>query len=236
MRGLFLSFFLVVTIANGAGSTLTLLAVGAFGAPLTSCSVEHFRSDDEHGSPRDYADHFRGLVGLDIPAGEYEAFLRCDEDVAHKHITVERADQVAVVARKENLINGERGNPKLMIALDGAPPAGESWWVRLLGLYNEKTDSSKFSGDHAALDAPDAGSYIVAVLSAGGYECIRQIDVFEQTRRWTFHRASCSFDLDRYAHLVDASATVNRKSGWYLEMQKDREEFLRQLQEAADKK
>src|SRR5215813_9861571 len=125
MRGLALLFHsavLIVTVANGADSTLSLVPLGAFGASLTSCRVEHFRDSGESGSSRDYADHFRGLVGLGIPAGKYEAFLRCNEGVVYKPITVERADQVAVIVRNENLIIGERGNPKLIIGLDSAPP------------------------------------------------------------------------------------------------------------------
>src|SRR5215469_4447014 len=58
----------------------TIVAVGAFGEPLTGCRVESFRlADTASNTQRDYKDHFRGLTARDLPAGEYDADIGCGE-------------------------------------------------------------------------------------------------------------------------------------------------------------
>jgi len=231
---------LAVAVTSGANSRVTVLAVDAFGRPLTGCRIESFRiSDDRLPKPHEFANHFRGLVGLGIPYGEYEGFLRCKEGSLHTYVVVDDTNKFAVAALNEDLIVGERGNPKLAISLDGPLAEGEVWWVRLVGLYKARSYAGDFSGprSEAVVDAPNAGSYLVTVLSTGGYECIKQVDLFEQTRRWKFHTSNCKFDLDRYANLVELPVSGNHwNTGWYREMQKEREAFFRSLQEASQKK
>ena len=229
---------MILEAADSGNSKVTMIAVGSFGEALTSCRVDSFRlSNTNPETLREYADHFRSLTGTGILAGQYDAFLRCNEGPVHAVITVEGPDHFQVVSRSERLIVGERGDPKLVVTLDMSQPPHETMWVRLVGVYNQKNYLGEFGSSSAAkLDAPDPGTYLVTVLSTGGYECVSEVDLFEDTRSWTFHRSSCTFDFDRYAHPVRATPGVNHlRSDWYIEMQKEREMFLRDLREASKK-
>lgn len=66
--------------------------------------------------------------------------------------------------------------------------------------------------------------------------CIKEVDLDERTRNWTFHQSECSFEFDRYAHLVQEGQKPDHlSSDWYREMQKDWETHFRHLREAAEK-
>jgi hypothetical protein len=225
---------------HGETSNLTIVVVSSFGEPLNSCRVESFRpyraTSETAG---EYSNRFLGLSAKGIPYGGYEAFLRCSEGPLHAVIGLDRSDQFEVIARNERVILGERGDPKLVIALDGSQPARSLWWVRLVGLYNLRNYVSEFSAAtrEARLDAPDPGSYLVTVLSTDGYHCVKEVDLVEDTRRWVFHASACNFEFDRYAHgLEGTGATNHTQSDWYRQIQRDRDAFFRMLQDKGQKK
>lgn len=177
MAGLLRSWWwllLALTLGTAVAedSNVTILAVGPFGEPLRSCRVEHFRSSDpEPQHPVDFKDHFSLLVGKKIPMGEYEAFVKCSEGPLRSRIALHESNQFEMIAMGRRVINGELGDAKLVIRLDGTRRKGEIWWVRLVGLYNQENYTDQFSGegDWARLDLPDPGTYLVTVLSTSGY-------------------------------------------------------------------
>jgi hypothetical protein len=129
--------------------------------------------------------------------------------------------------------------PRLAVKLDTAAPAEETWWIRLVGLYNGKTYTDRFAQgkSEATITDPDPGSYLVTVSSTKGYACVREVDLVESTNAWTFHPASCSFEFDRFAHLVQEEDKRNQKQGgWYDEMRADRDTLRRAIDEALRKK
>jgi hypothetical protein len=231
---------LILGSPHGESSDLRMVAVSSFGDPLTSCRVESFRASPAvPGMPQEYAGRFLGLTAKGIPFGRYEAFLRCSEGRLHAVIALDQSDQFEVVPRNERLIIGERGAPKLVISLDAPRPMREIWWVRLVGLYNQSNSTSEFSASTAAanFDAPDPGSYLVTIISTAGYQCIKGVELVEDTRHWVFHSSSCHFEFDRYAHQIEATdAGGQRKSVWYRQMQKDRDAFFRMLEDSGKKK
>ena len=129
--------------------------------------------------------------------------------------------------------------PKLTIKLDTPPPSDETWWIRLTGLYNGGTYTDRFAAEsgEAAVTDPEPGSYLVTVLSTKGYACVREVDVVEFTKSWSFRPSGCSLGLDRFAHLVQEQDKKNQKTGpWYKDIREAQEELQRSLQEATAKK
>jgi hypothetical protein len=129
--------------------------------------------------------------------------------------------------------------PKLAVKLDTAASAEETWWIRLVGLYNGQTYTDRFAQGkrEATVTDPDPGSYLVTVSSTKGYACVREVDLAESTNTWTFHPASCSFEFDRFAHLVQEEDKRNQKQGgWNDEMRADRDTLSRAIDEALNRK
>jgi hypothetical protein len=66
--------------------------------------------------------------------------------------------------------------------------------------------------------------------------CVREIELVEFTRAWTFHPSSCSFDLDRYAHAIERDALGRAKpSNWGRKMEEDKQELFKALPDALQK-
>ena len=77
----------------------------------------------------------------------------------------------------------------------------------------------------------------MTISSTKVYSCVREVDFVESTNAWTFHSASCSFEFDRFAHLVQDEDQRNQKHcGWYNEMRADRDALRRAIDEALKKK
>ena len=197
--------------------------------------MDSFRTtSEENDARRQYSDRFHALAGKQIPLGEYDAIVVCDEGEIYKRLTVEHVNQFAVIALNGRQMISDHVKPKLKVKLDTPAPADETWWTRLSGLYNGKTYVDRFAPatGEAAITDPDPGSYLVAVSSTKGYSCVREVDFVEATKIWTFHPAGCSFDFDRHAHLVqDEDKRSRKQGGWYAEMRAERNAVQRAIQE-----
>jgi hypothetical protein len=231
---------LAALTVNAMAADLTILAVGPFGEPVQGCRVDSFRTAAEKNRSRpQYSDRFQGLIGKQIPLGEYEVRVACGEAEIYKQLTVDHANQFEVVALSGRHMISDHVKAKLAVKLDTPAPADETWWIRLAGLYNGKTYTDRFvpGKGEAAITDPDPGSYLVTVSSTKGYACVREVDFVESTNAWTFHPASCSFEFDRFAHLVqDEDKRDQKQSGWYDEMRADRDTLHRAIDEALRKK
>jgi hypothetical protein len=201
--------------------------------------MDSFRTASESAGTGQYSDHFRGLAGRDIPAGEYDARILCGEAEIYKRITVDHSNQFEVVALRGRLLISDHVKTKLVIKLETRRLANEIWWIRMVGMYNSEAYTSRFApaNGEAMVTDPEPGSYLVTVLSTNGYTCTHEVDFAEFTRSWTFHPSGCSFELDQFAHLVREDDKRNMKQGsWYEERREDSEKLLRGLNEAVTKK
>ncbi len=118
------------------------------------------------------------------------------------------------------------------------PPVNETWWVSLSSLYGERTYIDRFepTSGEAILFDPEPGQYAVFVFSSHGYACTREVEFIEFTLKWVFQPSNCSFDLGRFAHLVERDGSNRMKpSRWNEDMRREKEELFRQLKEGADK-
>jgi hypothetical protein len=235
----YLGLWLLFATLSASASDLTILAVGAFGQSLAQCSVNSFKLAGRRiGDRLNYKDRFEGLSGRDLPTGNYEVFIHCDNQRLRKEIKLSRDIQLEVVTASDRIVVGDRGEPKLTVKFNLEPQVGQIWWIRLLGLYNDKLYVEPFSATLgvATLIDPEPGSYIATVLSNDGYVCMHEVDFVERTRFWTFNPDGCTFTLDRFAHLVTDQDRRNQKhSQWYQEMRKDGDDFLRRVLEAEPK-
>jgi hypothetical protein len=221
-------------------ASIRMLPVTAFGRPIEGCTVKSATvKEASDGQPKDFAARFRGLVASDIPAGKYEVLIGCPGSrlELYKRVTVdpiEGYEQMQIVARFERTMRSDPP-PSLAIALKTPPRAGETWWIRMVGLYNGREYINWFQKDGTTgITDPDPGSYFVEIWSSGGYRCLRQIDFVEPTKRWTLDASTRTFELDRWAHLVgdaDASGT----GPWYDQMRQEQDELWRALEKAAEK-
>ena len=227
-------------IAAARAADVTLLAVGPFGQPVQGCQVDSFRTAAErNGARQRYSDRFQGLASEQIPFGQYEVRVVCGEAEIYKQLTVAHANQFEVVALSGRRMISDHVKAKLAVKLEAPAPPDETWWIRLAGLYNGKTYTDRFAPGkgEAAINDPDPGSYLVTISSAKGYSCVREVDFVEATNAWTFHPASCSFEFDRFAHLVQDEDKRNQKQdGWYDEMRADRDDVRRAIDEALKRK
>jgi len=214
------------------GADVTLVAVGAFGEPLTQCHVDKFRPT---GEKPDFKDRFHALTAKDLPDGEYEAVLSCREAYIESHVMVVGFPQFQVVSQYIRTVRSDPP-PALRIRMTNGVARGETWWLTAQAVYTQRTDTAQFQGDsgEAAITDPDPGSYVVGVLSSSGYSCFREIDMVEYTRLWTFDPDTCTFHLDAFAHVVtDEDKREKKTTGWYREVRRQREELLRVLDKIA---
>lgn len=198
---------------------VTILAVGPFGQPVQSCQVDSFRTvAEENGARRQYSDRFQDLAGKQIPLGEYGVRVTCGEAEIYKQLTVDHANQFEVVALSGRRMISDHVKAKLAVKLENPAPADETWWIRLAGLYSGKTYTDRFAPGkgEAAITDPDPGSYLVTIFSTKGYACVREVDFVETTNAWTFYPASCSFEFDRCAHLVQDEGSRRNDRRFYV--------------------
>jgi hypothetical protein len=237
--GRLLFLFLMLTSLRIAAADLVLLAIGANDRASSGCRVDRFtRIEEPSQDGLDYKDHFRALIGHGIPLGQYHAWIFCNEGRFYQRIDLDRPEQFTVLSSTGRVLVSDHVKPKLSIRLVDPPPANETWWVRLAGLYSERIYIDRFepfSGEATLFD-PEPGKYTVVVLSSNGYACTREVEFIEFTRKWVFHPAACSFDFDRFAHLVERDDSHHlRPSRWSEDMRREKEELFRQLKVAADK-
>jgi hypothetical protein len=222
---------------NTFGANFTMVAVGAFGEPLTECRVESFKSTDiRRKHPNDYRGRFRGMVASNVPNGKYNADIRCGETRIGEYVEVSNHDVFKVVSENIRISRSDHVPPHLAIRLISPRPQGEKWWLTLRALYRERSDTVEFQGDteEAGITDPDPGSYVVSVLSSTGYSCLREVDLVEFTRLWTFDPATCEFQVDAFAHIVtDGDKRALKTTSWYQQLRKSNEELWRALEKAA---
>jgi hypothetical protein len=221
---------------NAFGANFTMVAVGAFGEPLTECRVESFQSAEARVKHRnDYKGRFRGLAASDLPDGKYTANISCRGARIEKYVSVSNLHRFEVVSQNRRTVRSDPP-PNLLIRINSPRPQGETWWLTARALYAERVDTVEFQGDtgETAIIDPDPGSYVISVLSSTGYSCVREIDLVERTRLWTFDPAGCTFQVDPFAHIVtDEDKRALKTTSWYQQLRKTDEELWRALEKAA---
>ena len=103
------------------------------------------------------------MAGKQIPFGEYEIGVACGEAEIYKQLTVDHAHQFEVVALSGRHMISDHVKAKLVVKLETPPPADETWWIRLAGLYNGKAYIDRFAPGkgEAALTDPDPAAVIL---------------------------------------------------------------------------
>jgi hypothetical protein len=217
-------------------ANFAMVATGAFGEPLTECRVEGFRptgTGAKHAS--DYKERFRGLVASEVPDGEYIADISCRGTRIGRYVSVSNLHRFEVVSENRRTVRSDPP-PHLLIRINRPRPPGETWWLTAQALYAERVDTVEFQSDtgEAAINDPDPGSYVISVLSSTGYSCLREIDLVETTRLWTFDPAACEFQVDAFAHIVTGEdKRALKTTSWYQQLRKSNEELWRALEKAA---
>jgi hypothetical protein len=215
-----------------------MLPVSEFGQVLRGCVIVGFRAIEQDAQlADDLAGRFEGLTATGVPFGEYEARLRCGEQSLSHRFVVDQSEQLELIPRFTGIRQEGRG-PTLVIRMDSAKDMTATFWVQLIGVYNGFRTSVAFSrSGESRIQAPPSGSYIVVVQSTEGYQCVKEVDLVEFTRNWQLHRATCTLDVDRFAHVVSDKDKLNHRQGeWYRAMEKEKDTFFRQLQNAGDKR
>ena len=223
---------LLISTASATG--FTIVAVGAFGEHLSNCRVDKFRlSNADPGTRNEYKDSFRGLIASNLPDGDYEVAIRCREAQIGTYVRVNEYDRFQVVSENRRIMRSDHLIPELVVRMNGAHPQGGTSWVTLRALYEKRIYTEEFQSEtgEAKVADPEPGSYLVSVLSTSGYSCLREIDLVESTRLWTFDPASCTFHVDAFAHLVtDEDKRALKTTSWYQQLRKRDEEFFRALE------
>lgn len=220
--------------ANVFAANFSMAAIGQFGEPLTECRVESFLligTTARHVN--DYKDRFRGLVASDLPNGKYDADIVCREGRVGQYVTVSDFDRFEVLSVNRRLSRSDHVIPHLVIHMNSPRPQSETWWLNLQAVYRKSSDTVKFQSDtgEAIISDPEPGSYVVSVLSSTGYNCLREVDLVERTRLWTFDPADCAFQVDAFAHVVtDEDKRQLKTTSWYQQLRKREEEFWRALE------
>jgi hypothetical protein len=214
-----------------------LAAVGPFGETLTACRVESFRIATSDGSPGpEYRGLFQKLTAAGLPDGNYSAVIICSDERINEQITVDGLHRFHVAAQSGRITIPEHKKPSLIVHLPKPAPNGETWWITLRAMYDERSYTEDFhasTGDARIVD-PEPGSYAVSVLSDQGYVCSRDIDLVENAELWTFDPTKCQFAVDTRAHVVtDQDRKEGKQTGWYLEKKREVEQLFRALESAA---
>ena len=186
---------LTVLSVRAFGANFSMVAVGAFGEPLSECRVESFQSTATQAKyANDYKDRFRGLAASDLPDGDYRVNIGCREARIGAYVKVSNVDRFEVISDNRRIMRSGHLTPHLVVRMDDPRPPGETWWLTLRALYNKRSDTVEFQRDtgEATVADPDPGSYVVSVLSSAGYNCLREIDLVERTRFWTLDPTSCT--------------------------------------------
>jgi hypothetical protein len=230
--------FALLLCGDATADDVSLVAVGTFGEALTSCNVDSFRLDRSEGNEiLEFRDHFQGMTGLNLIEGKYEANIRCQDALVSGNVEVSALHDFHVVAQYSRRTRSDHVIPWLAVKLLRPPHDGETWWIKLQAVYRDQSYTSALGPGpkEGRIADPDPGSYVVSVLSSGGYSCTREIDLIERTRNWTFDAARCAFRLDAFAHEVTERDTKNRKkTEWYQRMRREAEDFFRALDSAPD--
>lgn len=226
----------LVLAACALAHSVALAPIGPFGEHLTGCYVEGFRFVASPGHEWiEYRDHFHGLSASGLPYGEYEASVQCREMKVYSAVKLHLPGQFEVISLGGRITRSDHKPSSLVIQMPAAPTGGDLWWVVLSRLYGNGLYVGQFEHlQSAQVGDPEPGSYLVTVLSSGGYECVKEIDLTEFTRVWTFNSSACSFTPDKFAHVVtDEDRRDGKRGAWYQEMRRSNEDLWRALEKAA---
>jgi hypothetical protein len=219
----------------GSAKDFTLVTVGAFGEPLAQCRVDTFRLiGAKPGTRNEYKDSFRGLVGSNLPDGDYKVGVGCVKARIVGSVHVDELSRFSVFTADKRIRRSDQVIPHLVIRM-GLRPYDETWWVTMHGVYSGRTYQELFQHEtgEVRIADPDPGSYLVTVLSSSGNACRSEIDLVETTRLWTFNPVHCTFQVDESAHVVtDEDRREDKKTGWYEVLKLHDADFLRALQNA----
>jgi hypothetical protein len=230
---------LVIAAPAGLAANLMIVVVSPFGRTIDECRMVSFKTAERQTSnQQEHKAAFSGMTGRSLPLGVYDSTIQCGDVELHKQILLTAPNQVEMVVQKDRLFISDHLKPHLTIRLRQSLPSTEAWWVRLVGLYSDANYAGQFMWPtaEASIFDPDSGSYLVVVQSSTGYVCTKEIDLAQQTRIWSFEPKECSFEVDRFAHIVEESDKRNSRTGpWYRAMQEERDKFFRSLKEATTK-
>jgi hypothetical protein len=222
------------------GEKLIVVATDEFGAPLSGCLVKTFRGEASGTRPPiNYEKSFRGLAAEGVPPGEYELAIHCLEGDIQQHLTLLASNQVEIIAQSGRLFRSDHVKTGLSVNLLSLSQAGETWWIRMIGMYNGRAYTAAFTGTPAGARVmdPEPGRYLVLVQSDRGKLCSQQLDFLEFTRQWTLDSRQCTFHVDRFAHIVErAPSSDGSRDHWYDEMKDYKRELLRTLRQAEEGK
>jgi len=186
----------------------------------------------------DYTNQFHGLSVSAIPQGKYKTSIVCNDGELSREITVGAADNLEIMAFSGRILRSDHVRTQLAIKLANMRPGNELWWVRLTGAYNGQDYVDRFDAakGEARIVDPEPGVYLATVRSTSGYGCFAEVQFVEFTRSWVFDPSSCSFQVDRFAHLIQRNELHKPKPDrWAEDMRREKGEFLRELNRAADK-
>ena len=232
----------IVAIAGLAmpawGADIRLLALDAFGRPLRNCTSAEFRSSSlSAGGVGNELRKFNAAADISIPVGTYDVSVMCNGASVHDTVEIHKEDRFKAVVASIRLMRADHVRPELRVEIAMFPPNSDVWWIRLVGIFNGRVYSERFhgTGSEARFVDPEPGSYLAVVQDGTGYSCSRRIDFIEFTRAWRFDPTTCSFSLDRYAHLVSEKLGGNNDDEWYVEMGQEIQRFMETLRNAAEK-
>jgi len=233
---------LIVALLLGMSSraaTLTIIPITPFGETIDSCTLRSFSKFDQSTNQTvDYKGVFTGMRGDRLDLGNYKVSIVCGRRETRKEIALTHSTQIELLCPRDRLLIAEHNKPVLSVTMKQATSEAENWWIRMHGEYSGIDYVEPFVGvpPHANIIEPESGSYVVTMQSTGGYSCIKEIDLMEQTRQWSFDAAACSLVTDKFARPVQPGEKRNPRQGpWFEEMRRERERLFRALEEAAGK-
>lgn len=155
----------------------------SYGQIERACSVKGFTSFDEGERP-DYASHFAGLVGQDVPFGQrFRVILQCagNQVFGPFWVAVDRPDKFIPLASWSHRGDYFTGaEPRLTVSVLGRPlPQTSESWVKLVGVYldDQEVDQVDPRSGSARFYDPVPGRYLVLLLRGGDAVCTEQIDI-----------------------------------------------------------
>lgn len=170
-------------------ATVNIVALDSYGKPQKECGVTRFVLKDDGVnsdlSNIDYADHFKGLTGTDIPfALDYRINLQCGGERASAtfSVAVTRPDQTLVLAFWPHFGDYVTTlEPRLVVTVDGRKEGHNSEFDRVdvLGvfvIYRASASLGRSSNQSSFFDL-EPGTYFVSVVVAGKLACTEKIDI-----------------------------------------------------------
>jgi hypothetical protein len=176
---------LINRLPTVATTTVTIRYVDHFGKPWTGCHVQEF-SFSQGASHADYASHFDGMTGHNIPfSPEYKVRLDCTGRVLNGpfYVSVTRPRQLILISVWSHVGDYHTGlGPRLTVRV--AVPALErphQTWVEITGVFLHfyEIDSVDPESHEARFYDLLPGRYLVLLVTGGKVACVKQIDFLE---------------------------------------------------------